>query len=74
MRFRPLHVSVRGGVAALSAFVSCLGCVPVLWWRAFVLGDVDLCFIYKAGRKPFSVMGSKASVGTPELKLELMPN
>ncbi|XP_037453840.1 uncharacterized protein LOC119324178 [Triticum dicoccoides] len=33
----PRRGSARGGVAALSAYVSCSGCVRVLRWRVFVL-------------------------------------
>ena len=50
--------SARSGVAALSAYVSCLGCVRVLRWRGVWLYWmlVVRCFIYKAGRKPFSLL------------------
>ena len=46
--------SVRGGVAALSAYVSRPGCVRVLSWGAFVLGPWLIFALYiKRGESLF---------------------
>ena len=59
--FKSHQVSLLERLLVWSSFmhlfqVSCLGCVRVLWWRAFVPSCCGSCFIYKAGWKLFSVI------------------